>query len=633
MKRQRGSLLILVCVVVAISGGYASTISQPAIPRAPTFYGPAGLHTPLTDKYWFGGTGDWSDPLKWKGGMPDIDSNVFITAAGDSNITLDMSASIASLTLGIWGEGSSTLQAYTPQTLTIAGALAISQTGTLYLSGGSGLEVFGDAGSQGRFTLDTSPFGGTGTAIIHGNFSNGFFGNLQLNSGAQLSVQGTLSNSGDIRIDHSGLLVNGDLRNNTGSDPYGEISTNASDSGGSTITIAGTLFNGRDGSFLLNGSTSGGDRATIGNVDNGGGIQLQRGSSLTVPGRIDNRGYIGLSDSSLVAGRFVNEGYTTEYLYLGHSEATFGSLLNNNRIDLTRSTLQVNGDVDNNWVIATGSYGGNTVTIGGRLTNRGWSFALNGVDNPDVANIGSVMNSGNVYIASNATLNVGVGAHPVATALGGYTQTDGQTTVDGVLNMAGRGTINFAGGSVYGNQGTIRGSVISNAAINLGDTPLTVGQLTFAGSYNQGPLGSLTIDIAGLEEYDQLNITGHAQLNGLLDIDLLGSYVPQIGDTFDIMSFLSSSGSFSTVLGLPINGQEHFVLDYNSNGLSLDVVAGQLAGASGEPFITSSEGGSGSILMASSYGAPSQTPEPSSFLLLGSGLLCLGYSIRRRMSK
>ena len=291
--------------------------------------------------------------------------------------------------------------------------------------------------------------------------------------------------------------------------------------------------------------------------------------------------------------------------------------------------------------------GGGQLNIHGTLTNDpGGVLSLEAAR----ANIGSVMNRGTVYIAGGSTLNVTGGAasaRPTGTS-NGYVQTGGQTTVDGNLNITGRGVVNFAGGSVYGNGGTVTGPVISNAAINIGDSPLTVGRLAFVGNYIQGPLGSLTIDIAGLDQYDQLNITGHAQLNGLLNIDLLHGYVPQLGDTFDIMNFANESGTFSLVMGLPINGQEHFTLEYNPTNLTLDVVAGPLlspdSGKEGlpatVPFIVAPDN-DGTTLIASNiesgsaphYGLSPTTPEPGSFLLLGSGLLCLGYSIRRHMSK
>ncbi len=125
-----------------------------------------------------------------------------------------------------------------------------------------------------------------------------------------------------------------------------------------------------------------------------------------------------------------------------------------------------------------------------------------------------------------------------------------------------------------------------------------------------------------------------------MTVDLIQSFVPQIGNTFDIMNFSSSSGAFSTVVGLPINNQEHFVLEYNSTDLTLDVVQGQLSGAdlgSGVWFANTAADADGVSLGASSIApqddVPSSTPEPGTFLLFGSGLLCLGYAVRRRMTK
>jgi len=191
---------------------------------------------------------------------------------------------------------------------------------------------------------------------------------------------------------------------------------------------------------------------------------------------------------------------------------------------------------------------------------------------------------------------------------------------------------------VYGNGGTISGEVTSNASFNIGDAPMTVGILTIAGNYMQGPNGSITFDIASLNQYDQLNISGQARLNGLMTVDLLNGYIPQIGNTFDIMNFGSESGTFSMVIGLPINGQEHFVLEYNSTNLTLDVVSGPGSGAVStgsssyrwEPFTTQTLAG---LATPVSGDSPSSVPEPGSILLLGSGTLTLGSAALRRRKR
>ncbi len=260
----------------------------------------------------------------------------------------------------------------------------------------------------------------------------------------------------------------------------------------------------------------------------------------------------------------------------------------------------------------------------------------------DVATIHDVVNTGTITVGNGASLTVPPASHAAGNALAGflnagavlisaggtlsspsrYQQNTGQTTVDGRLS----GVINFAGGSVYGNGGTIAGSVTSNASLNFGDAPMTVGQLTFAGNFTQGANGGMTFDIASLSSYDKMNITGQARLNGMMTLDLLNGYVPQVGNLFEIMTFASESGTFSNVVGLPINGQEHFVLEYNSNNLTLDVVSGGLAGLSSlktgasnnEPYIEIAE--STGLPMETGQGPLQTTPEPGSLLLLASGL-------------
>jgi hypothetical protein len=156
--------------------------------------------------------------------------------------------------------------------------------------------------------------------------------------------------------------------------------------------------------------------------------------------------------------------------------------------------------------------------------------------------------------------------------------------------------------------------------------PNTIGILAITGNYPRGANGSLAFDIASLTSFDQLNVTGHASLNGTLFVDLLNGYVPQVGNMFDIMNFGSSSGTFSVTVGLPINNQEHFVLEYNSTNLTLAVVAGpdqqaQSGHASTyfEPYVSEITGGANQLDNLSSPGAT--VPEPGSLLLLASGML------------
>jgi hypothetical protein len=269
--------------------------------------------------------------------------------------------------------------------------------------------------------------------------------------------------------------------------------------------------------------------------------------------------------------------------------------------------------------------------------------------------VGLLTNAGTISVGGNGGLFVSGGAHAAPNALPGflntgivniggevesvpnYVQTSGQTTVDGTLIMLGNAFVNFAGGSVYGNRGTIQGDVISNAAINIGDSPMAIGQLFMVGNYTQGANGSLTFDIAGTAsgQYDHLNVSGKAQFNGLMTVNLLNGFVPQIGNMFDIMDFASGSGTFSKVLGLPINNQEHFMLEYNPTNLTLDVVQGPDTNMGDEASsirASSITWGSNNGVSrgASTNGGSDPTPEPSSILLVGSGLIGIAAVLRHK---
>ncbi|MCY2987231.1 MAG: hypothetical protein NTY19_05100, partial [Planctomycetota bacterium] len=50
--------------------------------------------------------------------------------------------------------------------------------------------------------------------------------------------------------------------------------------------------------------------------------------------------------------------------------------------------------------------------------------------------------------------------------------------------------------------------------------------------------------------YDRINVSGLAQLAGTLDVEFVNGFVPQVGQTFDILTFGSVAGSFTTALGL-----------------------------------------------------------------------------------
>lgn len=570
----------------------------------PSYFHPFTL--PSSPDNWLGGTGNWSTGVDWSAGEPGGGSDVFINT-GNDYVTLDTSATINSLTLGGTTGSSTLIEQSGDYALTVNNALTISQSGTLTLAAG---QITANANSTNSGMVNLS---GGAELTVNGSFTNA--GGIQTNYGL-IQVSQNFTNSGSVQTpldSHSTLNVGGQLNNSSSMSVF-------------ELTVNGNLTNEARGTLYASGINVGGNLMNAGDLE-----PFSQNSSFTVSGELINSGTFDV----------------------GYSSATVGSLNNTGSISLGQ--LTVNGNAQNSGGISLAWCGPDCpfegFTVHGTLTNTATGDLS--ITGPYIgASIANVVNLGSIYV-DKATLTVPPGSHAAGNALSGflnsgtvtiasggtitsgvpYTQLAGQTTVDGQLS----GNINFAGGSVYGNGGTLTGNVTSNASFNIGDIPMTVGQLSIVGNYTQGTRGSLTFDIASLNSYDVFNVSGHAQLNGLMTVNLLNGYIPQVGNMFDIMNFASESGTFSTVLGLPINNQEHFVLEYNSTNLTLDVVSGPtLQAISGhgsssgsEPFITSVT--DGISFQSTTDSVPSSSvPEPGSLLLFASGLTGMVGRLRRR---
>jgi hypothetical protein len=154
-----------------------------------------------------------------------------------------------------------------------------------------------------------------------------------------------------------------------------------------------------------------------------------------------------------------------------------------------------------------------------------------------------------------------------------YTQNGGTTIVDGSLKA---GLINIQAGNVFGTN-TLRSSVQSSGTITPGDSSTLTGLLAITGAYTQNSTGNLNISIGGLTagtQFGQLNVASTTTLNGTLNISLINGFVPNIGDTFDILNASSVTGTFTTANGLCINSSESFTVTYNANDVVLTVVSG-----------------------------------------------------------
>jgi hypothetical protein len=156
---------------------------------------------------------------------------------------------------------------------------------------------------------------------------------------------------------------------------------------------------------------------------------------------------------------------------------------------------------------------------------------------------------------------------------------DNAATLELFDSLTSTGPVEIQGGTLKG-SGTINTNVLNGGTMRPGTSP---GLLNVNGDYTQTADGQLEIEIAGTvpgTEYDQLNISGHATIDGTLNINLVDGFTPQHGQTFQALAAGSSSGSFATtnVAGLgegismgPVFTEEGLVIaagdmDFNDDG-------------------------------------------------------------------
>lgn len=175
--------------------------------------------------------------------------------------------------------------------------------------------------------------------------------------------------------------------------------------------------------------------------------------------------------------------------------------------------------------------------------------------------IGNFTNDGLVQLKNAARFQVN----------GTYTQNSGMTALSG-SGLKATGGVVLDGGALVG-RGSIIGNVTNNSGTVIPGGAGVTGTIRVNGTYVQGPGGTLNIEIGSLTAFDQFNVLGTITLGGTMNVSLLGSYVPNNGDSFRIVTGAAGvTGTFATINGLVFGGQQ-FIPDYNLNDVTLVTAA------------------------------------------------------------
>jgi hypothetical protein len=129
-------------------------------------------------------------------------------------------------------------------------------------------------------------------------------------------------------------------------------------------------------------------------------------------------------------------------------------------------------------------------------------------------------------------------------------------------------------GAVVG-VGTVDGNVVNRGKVEPGKSSDSSGVMTIAGDYTQESDGQLIIEVNGTTAgsgYDQLAVGGDIALDGIVEVNFAQSFVPQVGDRFDVITTAEPvSGKFAnpSLPGLPAGMK--WGITYGANAVSLAI--------------------------------------------------------------
>ncbi|MFH1815629.1 MAG: hypothetical protein ABIF28_15905 [Pseudomonadota bacterium] len=488
----------------------------------------------------------FSGPVNLSGGSINQNSDTTLTLNNGLNWT--SGASIAGGTLNLVAGSTSTFNAHTNGGHLVLAGVTVNNAGTVnYTSAGRELLINGGTrfNNSGRFNFasdgnvsETAGFGGhfnnSGTLAKTGgtgvsSFTNFVrFNNLDggvVDSGTGLIVLQTEGNhAGAFNIAGNGVQFSAGVHTfAAGSTIDGRAQLT-----GATINTSGATFSGPV--FLSGGTINIGSSSTLtmtsglnwtsGATISGGTLNLASGSSSTFNAHT-NGGHLVLS------GVTVNNAGTVDYISAGRQ------LLINDGTHFNNSG-RFNFASDGNISETSGN--------GGSFNNSGTLAKTAGSGSSGFVNPARMVDQGGSYRGESGTLLLAS-----LSALGGTMHiADGATIVTGddltsTGIIEGRGTLDLGGGTLT-NRGIVRPG--GNG---------TVGRLTLLGGFTQEATGRIDAEFAGTAagQFDVLDIRGNTLLDGVLNVQALGSAAPVEGMQLGVVTATGSLDAGALQLSAP----------------------------------------------------------------------------------
>jgi uncharacterized repeat protein (TIGR01451 family) len=447
--------------------------------------------------------------------------------------------------------------------------------------------------------LNGTTFNNTGTTTMQG--SSGTVG-LQLTGGATFNNPNTFDVAGDRSIfgTPTETFANGGTFKKSAAGGTSSVATAFNNTGVVNVLSGHLIFasNGTDtGSYTGAASTilefNGGTRTL--SAAGGVGPFATPGSVLFTGGTFTDNGTYNVAGQTIINGGSLVLN-TTSTPQTGAFALTAGSLGGSAGLLINGGGSWIAGTITSGpaMTIAVGgslSIAPNTSnpTLDGRVINDNGTITYNSLALPLLVNNGggfTTSASGNFLIQTNTAIQTTAGASTFVNQ-GTFSKTvgSGTTSVDFSFNNQGNvdllsGTVDFKGGytqstgsahtflgggnitSSFGalniNAGLLKGSgnvgtsVVNAGTLDPGVGP-TTGTINITGNYTQTSGGTLHADLGGatMGQYDQLNVTGNANLAGNLNVANAGAFSAAAGNTFTILNFGSLTGDFTHPYTLP----------------------------------------------------------------------------------
>ncbi|HET9300743.1 MAG TPA: hypothetical protein VFO11_12420, partial [Candidatus Polarisedimenticolaceae bacterium] len=478
------------------------------------------------------------------------------------------------------------------RTLSTGGTTTWSGTGSIRLGSGGNIQNAGIWDVQGNATMVLLTGGGGFTNPVARTLRKSAGGGLTtfdvaVTNGGTVAVEsGTLSldagstSSGAYNGTPGTTLRFGGGMHDLGSASSVSAATVAVTSG--SVTVDGTYT--ATSTMVSAGTLTFSPSATVSaigalSVSGTGTLTLNSGEAITPPTLSVTNGTIGGSDAVSVSGTFTwsggtltGNGTTTAPMGIAISSGTFKDLTGGR-------TLSTSGSID--WT------GSGSVRVGGgaKIINNGTWTLQSDAFLSDLGSAGTFANTSGATFRKAAGAGTSQIVVPFTNAGtvrasagtlqfgGSYTQTAGTTLLDGGT-LAGTVPLLLQGGTLAG-SGTVAAPVTnSGGTLAPGQS---AGTLSLGGTYTQGGAATLAIELGGLTpgtQHDRVDVAGATTLAGTLQVSLINGFVPAAGSTFTVLTFPSSTGTFSAS-NLPPLPNIVWLVRYNPTSVVLEAAGDQ----------------------------------------------------------